>query len=219
MVSTIVYVGIIALVFILIFIAVYYYYILPRNSNIYKYAIPLLTDETVFDESFNKNLILETLVSPRDTLYVPEIGYGLTFAWEMYIPALSGNDKWQHNFNTLKPIITFGDTIISYHPKKNYLSISVKYRNNPFYVQFAEVKFNEMKLQCWLKYVILIDNRHIRLFIGGSLVSTKTLPSVVTIDDIKTDIDLGQKNNNFLGKIKNLTLYPFPLSYNEITSL
>ena len=216
MVSTLLYVGIIILVFTLICIAIYYYYIAPRNTNMYKYAIPLLTDETLFNETYTQTLITETLVSPRSTLYVPQIGYGLTFVWEMYIPSQGGNDKWQHNFNTLKPIITFGDTIISYHPKKNYLSISVKYRNNPFYAQFAEVKFTEMKLQCWLKYIILIENRNVRLFIGGTLVSTKTLPSVVSIDDIKTNINLGQENNNFLGKIRNLSLYPYPLAYDEI---
>jgi hypothetical protein len=57
------------------------------------------------------------------------------------------------------------------------------------------------------------------LFINGNLVSTKILPSVVDIKDINTSIVLGQENNNFLGKIKNLMLYPYPLSYDEISSI
>ena len=37
--------------------------------------------------------------------------------------------------------------VISYHPKKNYLSIVLKYRNNPFYAQFAEIKFDTLNLK------------------------------------------------------------------------
>jgi hypothetical protein len=138
----------------------------------------------------------------------------------MYIPSIGGNDKWQTNFNHLKPIISMGDSpVISYHPKKNYLSISVKYRNNPFYAQFAEVKFNDIKLQIWTKYVIVIENRNIRLYINGALVSTKILPSVIVISDIKSDIILGSLNDNFLGKIRNLSLIPYPLSFDEIQTI
>ena len=36
---------------------------------------------------------------------------------------------------------------------------------------------------------------------------------------LNSEIILGQKNNNFNGKINNLTLYPYPLSYSEISSV
>ena len=215
--STLIYVGIIIIIF--LFVAFYYYYWSPRQSNINTYKIPLITDETVFNEDYNTKLLLSTLIT-RDTLYVPKLGYGLTFSWEMYIPSLGGNDKWQTNFNHLKPIISMNDSpVISYHPKKNYLSISVKYRNNPFYAQFAEVKFKDMKLQVWAKYVVVIENRNIKLYINGILVSTKLLPSVIVINDIKSEILLGELNDNFLGKIKNLSLIPYPLSVDEIQTL
>ena len=109
--------------------------------------------------------------------------------------------------------------VISYHPKKNYLSITVKYRNNPFYAQFAEVKFKDIKLQVWAKYVLVIENRNIKLYINGILVSTKILPSVIVITDIKSELILGQLNDNFLGKIKNLSLIPYPLSFDEIKTI
>ena len=179
----------------------------------------MLTNETIFSEDYNNTLNLETLIT-RDTLYVPKLGYGLTFSWEMYIPSQGGNDKWQTNFNHLKPIIAMSDSpVISYHPKKNYLSISVKYRNNPFFAQFAEVKFKDIKLQLWSKYTIVIENRNIRLYINRILVSTKILPSVIAINDIKSDIVLGSLNDNFLGKIRNLSLYPYPLSFDEIQKI
>ena len=204
---------------IILCVLIYYYYWLPRQSNASTYVIPLITNETIFSEDYSNTLNLETLVT-RDTLYVPKLGYGLTFSWEMYIPAQGGNDKWQTNFNHLKPIIAMSDSpVISYHPKKNYLSISVKYRNNPFYAQFAEVKFKDIKLQLWSKYTLVIENRNIRLYINGILVSTKILPSVIAISNIKSDIVLGSLNDNFLGKIRNLSLYPYPLSFDEIQTI
>ena len=210
------YLIVMVIIFILLCIAVYYYYWMPKQSNVNTYKIPLITSETIFDESYNSIIRLNTLVS-RNTLYVPKLGYGLTFSWEMYIPSLGGNDKWQTSYNHLKPIIAMNDSpIISYHPKKNYISITLKYRNNPFYAQFAEIKFEDIKLQKWVKYIIVIENRNISMYVDGILSSTKTLPSIISIGDLNTDIVLGEENNNFLGKIRNLTLYPYPLSYNEI---
>ena len=217
--STLLYVGIILIIFIFLFTAFYFYYWVPRQSNVNTYKIPLLTDETIFSEDYNAVLNTSTLIE-RDTLYIPKLGYGISFSWEMYIPSQGGNDKWQTNFNHLKPIIKMDDSpVISYHPKKNYLSITVKYRNNPFYAQFGEVKFTDIKMQVWSKYVIVIENRNIRLYINGILVSTKILPSVATISSGKSDIFLGELNNNFLGKIKNLSLFPYPLTYDEIQTL
>ena len=210
------YLIVMVIIFILLCIAVYYYYWMPKQSNVNTYKIPLITSETIFDESYNSIIRLNTLVS-RNTLYVPKLGYGLTFSWEMYIPSLGGNDKWQTSYNHLKPIISMNDSpIISYHPKKNYISITLKYRNNPFYAQFAEIKFEDIKLQKWVKYIIVIENRNISMYVDGILSSTKILPSIISIGDLNTDIVLGEENNNFLGKIRNLTLYPYPLAYNEI---
>ena len=74
-------------------------------------------------------------------------------------------------------------------------------------------------MQNWSQYIFVIENRNIRLFINGKLVLTKLLPSVVVIPQLNTRVVLGEQNNNFLGKIKNLTLYPYPRSYAEIISI
>jgi hypothetical protein len=212
------YIVILVLILVFLYAAYYFFYLSARNKNINLYKIPLLTSETIFTEEYVNTINLPPLITPRTALYIPKLGYGLTFSWDMYIPAHNGNDKWQNNYNFLKPIITMGDSpVISYHPKKNYLSIIVKYRNNPFYTQFSEIKFKDIRLQKWSQYILVIENRNIRLFINGKLVSTKVLPSVVVIPDIGNNIVLGEQNNNFLGKINNLTLYPYPLSYDELT--
>ena len=208
------------IIFIILSVAFYYYYWLPNKSNVKKYQIPLITTETIFDENYYNVLQTSILVTDRDTLLIPKLGYGLSFAWDMYIPSHNSNDKWQTSFNRLKPIISMNDSpVISYHPKKNYLSIVLKYRNNPFYAQFAEIKFKDIKLQKYAHYILVIDNRNIKLYIDGVIMSIKTLPSIPVVYDLNSEIILGEKNNNFLGKINNLKLYPYPLLYSEISSV
>lgn len=207
------------IIFIISFILFYYYYWLPKQSNVTKYKIELLTTETIFNEDYYNVIQTSVLVTDRDTFIIPKLGYGITFVWDMYIPSQSGNDKWQTNYNHLKTIIAMNDSpVISYHPKNNYLSIVIKYRNNPFYAQFAEIKFKDMKLQKYSHYILVIDNRDIKLYIDGILNSIKTLPSIPVVYDLNSEIVL-VKNNNFLGKINNLSLYPYPLSYSEISSV
>ena len=183
--TSIIIVIVIIIVFIILSIGFYYYYWLPHQSNINKYQIQVLNTETLFNEDYLNIIQTSVLVTDRDKLMIPNLGYGISFSWDMYIPAQSGNDKWQNSFNRLKPIISMNDSpVISYHPKKNYLSIVIKYRNNPFYAQFAEIKFEDIKLQKWSHYILVIDNRNIKLYIDGSLISIKTLPSVPVVYDL-----------------------------------
>ena len=204
-------------VLILLIVLFYYYYLLPNQTNVALYKIPLITDEQVFDETYLNTIILKPKVKNRDTLYVPNLGFGISFVWEMYIPTLNSNDNWQTNYNRLKPIISISDSpVIAYHPKNNYLSVVLKYRNNPFYAQFVDLKFNDIKLQRWSKYILIIENRNVKLYIDGKLVSVKTLPSVPVIYDIADNVVLGNLNNNFQGKVRNASLYPYPLNYTDV---
>lgn len=212
--------AIICIIIVIGFLAYYYYIYKLFQMNYNKYKIPLLLDETEFNEDYTNTKILSSLVTDRKTLSVQGLGYGVSFSWEMNISNLSGNDKWNNSFNLLKPILKMNDSPqISYHPKKNYLSIILKYRDNPFYVQFAEFKYEDVKLQKWSKYILVINDRNVLLFVDGLPVFNKYLPSVPVIYDIQSKIILGQVNNNFLGKIRNLTLYPYPLTYTEIISI
>lgn len=212
---------IIFITLIIIFLGIIYYiFYYNGNSNLSKYKISILTDETTFSQDYNQTYNTNLLVKDRKGLLIPNMGYGISFVWEMNIPNLSGNDKWNSSFNTLKPIISLGDSpIISYHPKKNYLSVILKYKNNPFYVQLAEIRFDDIKLQAWYKYIVIIDNRSVKLYINGNLSATKFLPSIPMINDVNSDLQLGELNNNFMGKIRNFSIYPYPISYSEIPNL
>lgn len=196
--------------------AYYFYFYLPGSTNAKRYEIPLVTSEIVMNEDYESTFKVANLVSSRPTLSVPGLGYGVSFAWEMYIPNLAGNDRWQNKFNIVKPIIAMNDSPqIGYNPQKNFLSIILKYRDNPFYAQYAEIRADDLKLQSWNKYILVINGRTVNLFINGTLKVSKYLPSVPVIYDINSDIVIGKTNNNFLGKIRNLMLYPFPLTYKE----
>ena len=146
--TSIIIIIVIIIVFIILSIGFYYYYWLPHQSNINKYQIQVLTTETLFSEDYFNIIQTSVLVTDRDKLMIPNLGYGISFSWDMYIPAQSGNDKWQNSFNRLKPIISMNDSpVISYHPKKNYLSIVIKYRNNPLLVYFSVIIINNKYYQ------------------------------------------------------------------------
>jgi hypothetical protein len=212
---------IVALVIILALIGAYYfYYYLPSQSNLGKYQIPILTSEITLDETFSQTIQLANLVSNRNTLMIPKLGYGIVFSWEMYIPNLAGNAAWNTSYNIVKPIFSMQDSPqVGYNPKKNYLSIITKYRDNPFYAEFSEIKVPDIKPQKWCKYILAISDRVIQIWIDGVIIKTEYLPSLPVFYDIQSAITIGQMNNNFQGKIRNLTLIPFPLSYSELQSL
>ena len=216
--TTILYV-VIMIVILIIFILIYYYYS-NASSNINKYKIKLLIDETIINNDYENSFIIKNLIPTRDTLYVPKLGYGLTFRWDMYVPNINSNENWNNRYNTVKPIISMDDSPqIGYHPKKNYLSVIMKYRNNPFYAQYHEIKINNIKQQKWSTYILIINGRTIQLIINGITEYTQYLPSLPVIYDISSDVLLGKKNNNFLGKIRNLMLIPYPIKPFEIQDL
>jgi hypothetical protein len=205
---------------IVILVLYYFYYYLPTQSNIGKYQIPILTSEITLDEAYSQIIQIANLVSSRSTLIVPKLGYGITFAWEMYIPNLAGNASWNNNYNIVKPIFAMQDSPqVGYNPKKNYLSIITKYRDNPFYAQFSEIKVPDLKLQKWCKYTLAISGRTIQIWIDGTIIKTEYLPSLPVFYDIQSSITIGQVNNNFNGKLRNLIMYPYQLSYKELQNI
>ena len=76
-------------------------------------------------------------------------------------------------------------------------------------VTFHKGNSNGMSIYWWCKVLDLILRSE-----GDK--SYDSYEVVTGCGDLNTDIVLGEENNNFLGKIRNLTLYPYPLGYNEI---
>jgi hypothetical protein len=202
----------------LVFYLVYYF--LPKQSNVNKYGIPILSGIKTFSEEFQQIIPINTLIGNRNKFYIPYLGYGISFSWQMYIPANASNSQWQSSFNKSKPIIKIEDSpVISYNPKKNTLTTSVKYKDNPFLAKLTELNYHGVKGQTWVKYAVVVTQSSILLYENGNLVKAKLMFSPPILYDIGSKIYLGQKNNNCLCKIKDLYVYPFPLSYSEVLSL
>ena len=146
-------------------------------------------------------------------------GYGITLEWSMYIPNNSGSKYYNSSFNKLKNIITIGESPqIYYHPKNGYLSLIFKYLDNPFYSHYPEIKINDVPLQKWNKFVLVIDNRHIRVYMNKKIIKSLTLPNVLILDF--NEINLGKKKNLYLeGLVKDISLYPYPLNHNELKDI
>jgi hypothetical protein len=209
--------------FIFLFIAILfglYFFYKVKTTNVNKYGMMLLEGPIKLKEDFQQVLQVSSLVGTRNTLYVPYLGYGLSFTFEMYISGSNSNSEWRSSFNKLKPIIKMIDSpVISYQPKKNYLSIVLKYRDNPFLAKFAEIQYKNLKLQTWIKYIIVISSNNVRIYENGNLVKSKTLDAVPILYDYDSKIMLGQKNNNCLCKVRNMYMYPYPLASTEISSV
>lgn len=217
--NTIYTIIIILFILAILFYLVYSKYYLPKQSNKYQYGHLLISGIVTLKEDFQQIIPINTIISNRNNFYIPYLGYGITFTWDMYVPALASNTNWQSSFNKSKPIIKVEDSPeISYNPKKNYLNISVKYKDNPFLAKITELQYNGVKCQVWVKYTIVINQSSILLYENNNLVKAKLIPSPPMLYDIGNKIYIGQINNNCLCKIKDLYVYPYPLSYNEILS-
>ena len=181
-------------------------------------SITLVKGPTKFTEDFEKEFLGQELITNRNTFIEPDKGHGITLIWEMNIPNTDGSRHYKSSFNKLKNIITIGESPqIYYHPKKGFVSFIFKYLDNPFYSHYPEIKLENIPLQKWNKYILIIQNRHIRIYMNGKLVKSTSLPNLVMLnfDSIK----VGKINNNFLGVVKNMEIYPYPLSNQELLTL
>ena len=207
---------IIAILFFIFLILVIFYnrfYKEGKNNE-----ITLVKGPTKFDEDFEKSFKLIELLNNRKNFILDDKGHGITLKWEMYIPNNSGSKYYNSGFNKLKNIVTIEESPqIYYHPKRGYLSFIFKYIDNPFYSHYPEIKLENVPQQTWNKFVLVIDGRHVRLYLGGNLVKSISLPNVLILDF--DEINIGKKDNNFLGLVKNMVLYPYPMNQIEVKDI
>ena len=207
---------IIATLFLIFLVIVIFY------NKFYKEGVKkelyLIRGPTKFDEKFEKEIRISDLVSDRTNFILDNKGYGITVKWEMYIPNNSGSKYYNSSFNKLKNIFTIGESPqVYYHPKKGYLSMIFKYIDNPFYSHYPEIKIDNVPQQRWNTFILVIDNRHVRVYMNGKLEKSITLPNIIVLD--MDNLTLGKTNNNFLGLVKNMVLYPYPLNFTEVKKL
>jgi hypothetical protein len=203
------------LVLLFLIIIVYYNYLYKNAEK----EITILKGPTKFMEDYQNKLDINALTKNKELLNNYGTGHGMTLMWEMYIPNNPPNKFYNSSFNKLKPIVKFGDSPqIYYQPKQGYLSIILKYTDNPFYSNYPEIKIENVKLQKWEKYIMVIQDRNINVFVNNKLVSSRTLMNIPYIY-LFEGIELGEINNNFLGVIKNMKVLTRALTIKEIKNL
>ena len=207
---------IIAVLFFIFLVMIIFYNRFYKEGS--KKQITLVKGPKKFDEEFEKSFKINELLQNRKNFMLDNKGHGITLKWEMYIPNNSGSKHYNSSFDKLKNILTIGESPqIYYHPKKGYLSFIFKYLDNPFYSHYPEIKLENVPIQTWNKLIMIVDGRHVRIYLGGNLVKSITLPNVLVLDF--NELNVGKKNNNFLGLIKNMEIYPYPMNQIEVKDI
>ena len=160
------------------------------------------------DENFEINVEFSEFIGRRPNLFIDGTGQNISFYWEMRVPNIQGNEDWESSNNKFKPIIKFGSgPIIYYHPRKSILDFVVKYKDNPNYPKFSHTKV-ELYQQRWNKILCVIKKKQIFIYINNELVKSNTLGNVPFIANTSKEmLTIGDKNNNIIGKIRNVVIY------------
>lgn len=190
----------------------------PGNKKSYT----LLSGTQSLTQDFETTVPYSLLAPNRDSLMYSENpdegGYGISFTWSMYLDQVGPERIWSTSYAKDKPILRIGDSPhIVYNPKYNILKVIVNYKESPFYAHYPVIELRDLPLQTWNQYGVVIDNNKVKIYFNGKLVVNKILSSVPVIES--TDITVGEKSNNLVGRIKDLTVYFRPYDNREIKKI
>jgi len=192
---------------ILLFLFYYYRdYLFGSSSTSNSYQV--FSNEMKVDEKFEMNVEFSEFIGKRESLFLDGEGTDISFYWEMKVPNMEGTEPINSSSNKYKPLIRFGSgPNIYYHPRKSILDFVVKYKDNPNYPKFSHTQV-EVKQQRWNNFLCVIRGKIIFIYINGILVKSNTLGNVPLIaSSPKEMLKIGDRNNNIVGKIRNLTIY------------
>lgn len=99
--------------------------------------------------------------------------------------------------------------------KKTYETAQENYRKSKqSSVGYSEIEFKDIPLQRWINVVLLINNRHVDLWINNELIESRYLPNVPILSDITFD-SISCKDG-FNGYISALTVWDHLITRNMI---
>lgn len=138
---------------------------------------------------------------------------GITFAFKVYLENAMENEKWGRRFDQLKSIINYYPSV-RYHPYENYLEFGVEIRDNIQMNSFQTVKYQDPPLQKWLNIIAVYNSNRIIVYINNEMVINKKLknPPILT----PRPLQVGELNNNIMGKLGPVYYWPYPLNSDEI---
>lgn len=180
----------------------------------------LVESEIKFTPSYEEKMTIGQFLGTRQNLINTGEGLGISIQWDMNIPNTMGNKGWTSNYNNLKPILLFGDSpLIYFHPKLNQLFVNIKYRIHEQYFEYEQIKI-DVKLQRWNNYLVTFNNRNVNIYVNNKLENSKTLNNVPIIStESNKFVQIGEKNNNMIGKINNLVIYFRYINPKEVLNL
>lgn len=199
-----------------ILILLFYRYLYIGKLNERK---TLITDIIDVDQTYQETIPLHKLfdITSRNTLSLPghPEGEGLTFIWNMYIPSFTPENIWFTSYAKDKPLLKIGDSPqIVYNPKYNSLKLIIKYKSTQFISHYPIIEINDIPMQKWNKFIIILKTNNIKIYINGKIIIHKILPNPIIINN--DDIQLGEINNNIIGKLSNFDIIFRPLNNDEV---
>jgi hypothetical protein len=137
----------------------------------------------------------------------PGAGHSIEINMEMYVSNhnSSSTDWGSSSYSNKKPIINISDNIIlMYSPIKGRLYLFVKYINEQHESIMTQLNLGVIPLQKWSTHIIQITDTHIIYKRDGTVHFSKMINFVPILKGMR--VLLGMPGNNFMGKIRKLTL-------------
>jgi hypothetical protein len=193
--------------------------VLVISPLLYYYYITKSASTTSIVQSDDLLLEGETTQKYPSTLFPhSNTGTKYTIAFSLYSNNYTESSIWGDKFNKPKGILTrFGAPSVFMIPKTNTLKVSVAYKNDLNIKESYNFEIPDFKYQRWEHIILTVDNRNISFFLNGKLIKGAKLPNVPWIPT--KPMIIGQKNNNFNGKIKNVIYKNNSISFKEAMEL
>lgn len=133
---------------------------------------------------------------------------GLSLMFDLYLYNSPENDNWNSRPDEEKPIFNSGHApLIAYHPMENYLSMDFLIQNNQYNQAYQKVIIKDVPLQQWIKVLFIIQGRDLEVYFNDKLIKKTQLDGFPIYQ--KSDVYLGKKNHNIIGKLGNMYLKLF----------
>ena len=199
-------IGIVVIIIIIIIVIVFSF--TKRSGTIhnilYKEVIFMNTD---YNEYISNDLLPES-----------EVGIKSTYSFWIYFSNVPENAHWVNDYNEAKPIIfRYGTPDVVYLPKHHQLKLSFTYKNPNNIKTKYDFILKDLDVQKWMNIIMVMNNRHIDIYLDGELHGSTILNSVPFLT--KKFLYLGQNNNNFNGYINYLEYFNNALTIDEAKAL
>ena len=155
---------------------------------------------------------------PNSLFPVSSEGNKYTLAFFIYNNNYAENSSWDSGFIRPKGIIShYGSPNVYFITKSNTLRISIAYKDDLSNKKFYNFDIKKFKYQKWEHVVIVVENKYVSIYLNGVIIKATKLPNIPWIP--QSSLFIGQKNNNFNGKIRDVEYINDSLKIHEVEYL